>query len=111
MTSAARFQHAAGQSLQTESQFQAEIVRFAERAGWKVFHPVVSKRSKPGYPDLTMTRRERVLWAEVKRAQGRLSGDQEDWLAALSRVAEHSPNVEVHLWRPSDWSAIEDALR
>lgn len=97
--------------FETESQFQARIVALAVAAGWKVFHPAVSKRSVPGYPDLTMTRRERVIWAEVKKAGGRVSGEQQDWLAALSRVAEGSENVQVALWRPTDWPAIEDALR
>jgi hypothetical protein len=58
-----------------------------------------------GYPDLTLTRNGRLIFAELKADGGRLRPDQELWLEALRKIA-----AEVYCWRPTDWSEIEDVL-
>jgi hypothetical protein len=41
---------------QTERQFERAIVEYAKLSGWKAFHPFDSRRSEPGWPDLTLVR-------------------------------------------------------
>jgi hypothetical protein len=58
-----------------------------------------------GYPDLTLWRDDRLIFAELKRENGRLSPAQEAVLADLRKT-----NAEVYVWRPSDWADIAQAL-
>lgn len=96
----------------TETQFQAAIRRLATQHGWLVYAVHDSRKSPPGYPDLTLARMPegerpgQVLFAELKVPGGSLTAQQEVWLATLSHVHE----VETHLWRPEDWEAIRRRL-
>ncbi len=89
-----------------EKSFQRVVVEAATLYGWMVVHirNMISNRS--GIPDLLMYRGDRYLLAEIKTERGKVSPRQSAWHeeAALS-------GVRVHVWRPSDWSAIERALR
>ena len=89
---------------QTEKDFQAQVVELAEVMGWLVYHPYDSRNSEKGYPDLTMVRKERVIWAELKSNYGTVTGVQRLWLRAL-------PMGQAFLWRPSDWDIIVETLR
>jgi len=89
----------------SEKWFQADVVRFAERCGWTVYHTYDSRKSKPGFLDLIMVR-ERIVFAELKTEAGRLTAAQESWIELL-RLA----GGEVYEWRPSMWPAIEQTLR
>jgi hypothetical protein len=89
-----------------EREFQASVVDLALLRGWKAWHDHDSRRNVAGLPDLLLVRPPRVLFAEIKAARGRLSPSQRTWLDALGRC----PGVEVHVWRPGDWSEIEEAL-
>lgn len=100
----------------TEKDLQAAIVELAGYLGWLVFHPYDSRRSQPGFPDLTLVRPPRgagecgrVLFVELKTSRGRLRPAQRVWLAALRDV----PGVEVFTWRPADWLSgdIDAVLR
>jgi hypothetical protein len=51
-----------------------------------------------GYPDLTLVRAPRLLFAELKSSTGTLTATRADWLDRLRLL----PNVEVYIWRPSD---------
>ncbi len=95
---------------QTEKQFEAALVQYAKLAGWRVYHSFDSRRSEAGWPDLSMVRLGRLVFAELKTEKGRLSGAQLGWQEALLRVAYSAANVEVFVWRPSDWSEIESVL-
>lgn len=95
----------------SEKAFQQTIIDLAVTYGWGVYHTFDARKSQPGFPDLVLVRGDRLLFAEVKREHGRLRIDQEAWAKALGRVAFANPTVESHLWRPSDWPAIEDTLR
>ena len=91
----------------TEKQLQSDIIRIARAAGWKVYHTHDSRRSEYGYPDLTMVRRGRLIFAEIKRELGKPTPEQSEWLEALSVV----PRIEVFIWRPQDWTEIEGVLK
>lgn len=103
-------------SAQTERQFQDAVVEYARLNGWLVYHPYDSRRSTFGFPDLTMARKGRVVFAELKTQTGKVRGEQQRWLEELTRGADgetHFPTerISVFLWRPSDWPEIERALR
>jgi VRR-NUC domain len=83
----------------SEKELQAAVVELARRLGYLVYHPYDSRRSAPGYPDLTCVhpRSGALLWAELKSTTGRLTPDQEAWLRALALRSA------VFVWRPADW--------
>ena len=92
-------------SMLSEADFQAQIVKLATTRGWRVKHEYDSRRGDPGWPDLRMLRPPRAIDVEVKTEKGRLSKDQRevlDLLAACGQV--------VYLWRPSDWDTIVEIL-
>lgn len=101
----------------TEAQFGAAVVEMARLLGWRVAHfrpartlagwrtPVAADGT--GFPDLVLVRGDRLVFAELKAARGRPTDEQSAWLAALAGVER----VDVALWRPADWDAIERALR
>lgn len=89
-----------------EASFMAWVIQFAEIHGWAVFHDTDSRKNTPGFPDLVLTRRGVLIFAELKTVKGRLTREQELWLARLDAV----PGIEVHLWRPTDRKEIEAIL-
>ena len=70
----------------TERDLQAAIVELARTIGWMVYHPYDSRRSTPGYPDLTMVhpRTGAILFAELKTETGKVTDEQDQWLRALA---------------------------
>ena len=66
----------------------------------------LAPQSAPGFPDLTMVRRGKLVFAELKTEKGNLTKAQAWWLAGLKQAHPH-----VYLWRPSDWREIEEVLR
>ena len=95
----------------SESQFQAAVIEYAELRGWMVYHVANVKshlraKTSVGYPDLTMIRYGRLLFAELKRtAKDKPTEAQEKWLRELDC------GCAVYVWRPSDWPEIERVLR
>jgi hypothetical protein len=81
-------------------------MQFARMRGWLCMHPYSSKRTEPGWPDLALVRRGRLVFAELKSDSGKLSQAQGVWLAALGDV----PGVLAECWRPSDWDTIQRVL-
>ena len=90
-----------------EKDFQAAVMALAKLCGWLAFHVFDSRRSAPGFPDTVLVRGERLIFAELKLEKKYPSPAQREWLTALQGV----PGIEVYLWRPSDWGAIEIALK
>jgi hypothetical protein len=101
---------------QSEKDFQKSVIDLARTLGWKVAHfraartkhgwatPVAADGA--GFPDLCMLRRERIVFAELKRVGGKLRPEQEDWQHAVNiSVAEH------YVWTPNDTDEIVEALR
>lgn len=91
----------------TEKDFQAEVMTAAKLLGWRTFHVLDSRGSAAGFPDVVAVRGPRLVMAELKRENGRVSDAQQAWLDDLARVQ----TLDTHLWRPSDWPAVEEALR
>lgn len=93
--------------LITEKQFLEQIRSLAKMTGWMVYHTYDSRRSQAGFPDLTMARRPRIIFAEAKREGGEATDPQEEWGDELSDCG----GVEYYLWQPSDWDQIVEVLR
>jgi hypothetical protein len=98
----------------TEAQLLANVRELAGVLGWLTYHTHRSDRSEAGFPDLVLVRRGRVIFAELKDATRKVTGDQQLWLDRLGDV-EHvaAAAVTVHVWRPADWLSglIERELR
>lgn len=91
---------------QTEKQFMAEVVKLAKLKRWHhIYHTYNSHRSNPGFPDLCLVRKNRIIFAEIKSEKGWLSAFQKSWVAALVLCP-----VEVYVWRPSDMDTIIEVL-
>jgi hypothetical protein len=83
----------------SEAQLQAMVIDLAKWCGYLVYHTVDSRRSQPGFPDLTMihTRNGRLIFVELKSEKGRIRPEQKVWLEHLGR------HHEVYIWRPAHW--------
>lgn len=90
-----------------ESAYLVRIVAYARAQGWLVYHTHDSRRSAPGFPDLCLVRPGRLMFAEVKTARGKLTHEQETWLALLRRSV---PGVEVYVFHPADWDNVRAVL-
>lgn len=91
----------------SERDFQRQVLDLAGILGWTAYHPMLSKWSERGWPDLAMVRPPRLVFAELKSEHGRPTPHQERWLALLGACT----GVEVFLWRPSDLGRIAEVLR
>lgn len=91
----------------TEREFQREVLQLAALFGWRPYHTHDSRQSHRGFPDLTMVRGDRLVFAELKSMAGKVRPEQQEWLDELAVV----PGVEAYLWRPSDLDAIAEVLR
>lgn len=91
---------------ESEKHFQAAVVRIARALGWLPYHTYDARRSVAGFPDLVMVRGDRLIFAELKAAHGRLTWSQRVWLTTLRAV----PCIEVFQWSPADWSTITKVL-
>ena len=94
----------------TEKEFMAQVVQLAKLRGWLCYHTYDARNSAAGFPDLVLVRRERLIFAELKRNGGKPTPEQLQWLAALRAVATVTPAVHVRLWRPMDWADMEAML-
>ena len=89
----------------TEKDWQKQVVDLAKILGWRVYHPFLSKWSEKGWPDLALVR-ERVVYAELKRENGKVSPSQVEWIYALTAAGQ-----EVYVWRPSDFDEVARILQ
>src|SRR3954470_13142677 len=83
-----------------ERDLQANVTDCAGRLGWLIFHPYDSRRSTPGYPDLTLVhpRSGALIFAELKTTTGKLTAAKRVWRDALA-----ARNRRVFVWRPAQW--------
>jgi hypothetical protein len=104
----------AAASVTSERSFQVSVVTLARLRGWRLAHfraawtpngYRVAMSGDIGYPDLTMTRDGRLIFAELKTTTGRLRPDQVLWINALRETL-----AEVYVWTPASWSEIEHVL-
>jgi hypothetical protein len=99
-----------------EQSFQSSVVDVAKLAGWRVAHFRPARTAKgwrtpvtgdgASWPDLVLVRPPRLVFAELKSARGDASERQLEWLDVLRLL----PQVEVYLWRPSDWDTLVERL-
>jgi hypothetical protein len=80
------------------------IIRVARMLGWWAYHTHDSRRSAEGFPDLVLVGPQpdgtaRLIFAEVKGLQTRVTPAQKAWLEALGQTS-----AEVYLWREGDIS-------
>lgn len=92
-----------------ERQLQTMVIQLANLTGWRHYHPYDSRKSVPGYPDLTLVnvKQRRLIFAELKTAKGRISKAQQEWLDDLTAAGQ-----EAYVWRPDQWvdGTIRDIL-
>lgn len=84
----------------SEAELRTLIRDLAHKQGWEVFALPAIKNLRPvkdavGYPDLTLARRNAVIFMELKTEKGFVSDDQWRWGIALP---------EWHVIRPADWN-------
>lgn len=94
----------------TEAELQRVVLELANLMQWRAYHTHDSRRSQQGYPDLTLVRPPRVIFAELKGdgAYGKRgpTREQTDWLRDLQAC----PGVEAYVWRPQDVDDIATIL-
>jgi hypothetical protein len=102
-----------------EKHFQATVIQLAETLNWKCCHfsdsrrsigngRMVGDRQAAGFPDLVLARKDRLIFAELKAAKGKLRPAQVEWITALQEVeVETHPHVLVRVWRPTDMASGE----
>ena len=101
----------------TERQWLKVVEDLARARGWRVFHPpdnqpvlrgqkLVVQRIGAGFPDLTLVRMGRLMFAELKREQGVVSDEQEQWLTELRHAG-----CEAYVWRPSQLTYVRALLQ
>ena len=114
----------------TERQLVDNIVDLAHTLGWRVCHfrPALTRsghwstplQGDPGFVDIMLARRGRLILVEAKSEAGRLAPEQVLWLNAitgedwrLSQTACQDGALTVCVWRPRDWVSgeIERELR
>ena len=89
----------------TEKQLDATLKDLALMLGWKVYHTFNSKFSVAGFPDWTLVR-ERIVFIENKRMQGKMSQAQEEWRDAIL-----SAGGEWDLLRPDGLQQMAEILK
>lgn len=91
----------------TEVEFLRQVRDLARIFGWATYHPFLSRWSERGFPDVTLIRPPRLVFAELKTAKGKTTPDQDRWLGML----RDCPGVETYLWRPADLEQVAEVLR
>lgn len=90
----------------TEKDFRQQVLDAAQLLGWKAYFTWNSLHSPSGFPDLILCRPPRIIFAELKKENGKVTPAQEEWILALGKC----PGVETYLWRPSDIDTILEKL-
>lgn len=96
----------------SETAFMAAVIRVAKEHAWLCYHTHDSRRSLPGYPDLTLVRPPHggrpgeAIWAECKVPGGRLTLQQAHWLEVLGQVER----TEAVVWVPEAMPEIVKKL-
>lgn len=90
-----------------ERDLQALVRQACGLYRWTYFHPWTSVHSPAGYPDVTAVRRERLIFAELKRQGQPPTPAQQQWLDALAQVTQ----VECYVWTPADVDTLLELLR
>jgi hypothetical protein len=90
----------------TEKALLQAVFAMARDFGWEAYHPLISRWGASGWPDLTLVKPPRLIFAELKTGRNPVTQQQRKWLGLLRQC----PGVEVYLWRPSDMQRIAEVL-
>ena len=90
---------------QSEAQWQATVLSYARLRGFRAYHTHDSRRSQAGFPDLVLIRRPTIIFAELKRQNGRLRPEQTAWIDELRACG-----MRVFVWRPSDFDEVQEIM-
>ena len=88
-----------------ERDFQRQVIALAKLQGWKCYHTHDSRKSQPGFPDLVLVRKGRIIFAELKKNGAKATPEQLKWLYALNGAQAVSK-----VWWPMDFPLIEKEL-
>lgn len=81
-----------------EKDWQRQVRDLADTFGYRrAYHTFDSRRSDTGFPDLVLVspQRQRIVYLELKREQGKITGQQAQWIRDL-----HTAGAEVYVARP-----------
>ena len=87
------------QACENEAKLHEEILNYCRSKGWSVVHSRMDRASTSsiGTPDFVVaTPNGKTIWVEAKTAKGKLSVEQNAWLAALRKLGHHA-GVVRHL--------------
>lgn len=78
-----------------EDDLLRDVRMLARQLGWETYHPLRSKGSEAGWPDLVLAKDGALLFRELKTEQGSLSPHQEKWISLLRAAGQ-----DAAVWRP-----------
>ena len=78
------------------------VLTAAGYLGYRCYHTFDSRRSARGFPDAVCVKDGRLLALEFKTERGKVSPEQEEWIAELADV----PGVTAMIARPDDWDRV-----
>jgi len=86
-----------------EKQFQSQVIDLAQKLGYLCYHTYDSRRCSPGFPDIVIVGRGRILYRdrEMKTSKGKLTDAQRNWGEKLQ-----ASGGDWCVWRPSDMEEI-----
>jgi hypothetical protein len=99
-----------------EADLQAAVMDIARLFGWRSCHFRPAQTAKgwrtpiegdKGFPDCVLARDDRLVFAELKSATGKLTPDQVEWIDRLAHVR----STEMYVFRPTDLDDIARVLR
>jgi hypothetical protein len=88
-----------------EQEWQEQVLELAHLCGWRSWHVLDARGMERGWPDLTLARPPRLVFAELKTERGRVRPEQAATLELLRACGQ-----EAFLWRPSDWPEVQRVL-
>jgi len=92
----------------TEKQFESQVKDLTKLFHCdKYYHPFLSKWSERGFPDCTIIKVPRLIYAELKSEKGKLSPEQAEWLELLKQCK----TIEAYCWKPHQIDEIVEVLR
>lgn len=81
-----------------ERELQSQILKLCTALGLLAYHTHDSRRSQAGFPDLVVVGANGVLYRELKKADGKVSDEQQLWIDCLNAAGQ-----DAAVWRPVDW--------
>lgn len=95
----------------SEAEFQKAVVTLARRHGFLVNHVYRSKLADgswrttttyKGFPDLTLVKRRRLVFLELKKVGESATVEQRRWIATAQTV----PGIEAWVVDATDWPEV-----